>query len=96
MLEEFMIHCDPTINVIRWQPVIENSVKYAQKATLINIPPIIITQNELEKITELPGLLLQRLMFTLLCLSKYGNAVNPKNNSWVNRDVREILALSRL
>lgn len=96
LLEEFMIHCDPTINVIRWQPVIENSVKYAQKAGLINVPPIVITQRELDKIAELHGLLLQRLMFTLLCLSKYGNAVNPKNNSWVNRDVREILTLANV
>ena len=35
-------------------------------------------------------------MFTLLCLSKYGNAISPKNNSWVNRDVREILALANV
>ena len=96
MLEEFMIRCDPTINVIRWQLVIENSIKYAQKGNLINIQPISITKKELDMIGELPGLLLQRLMFTLLCLSKYGNAVNPKNNSWVNRDVREILSLANV
>lgn len=96
MLEEFMIRCDPTINVIRWQLVIENSIKYAQKGNLINIQPISITKKEIGMIGELPGLLLQRLMFTLLCLSKYGNAINPKNNSWVNRDVREILSLANV
>lgn len=96
MLEEFMIRCDPTINVIRWQPVIENSIKYAQKGNLIDIPPIPITRKELDKIAELPGLLLQRLMFTLLCLSKYGNSINIKNSSWVNRDVREILSLANI
>ena len=96
MLETFMIRCDPTVNVIRWQPVIENSVKYAQKRDLINIPPIPITRREIEKIGELHGLLIERLMFALLCLAKYGNAINPKNNSWVNRDVREILALANV
>lgn len=96
MLEEFLIRCDPSINVVRWQQVIENSIKYSQGRGLINIQQVSITKNELAKIGELPGLMLQRLMFTLLCLAKYGNAVNPNNNSWVNCDVRDILALANV
>lgn len=96
MIEEFMIRCDPTVNVIRWQSVIESSIKYAQQGSLINIPPINVTAKELSKISEIPGVLLRRLMFTLLCLAKYGNAVNPRNNSWVNRETREILALANV
>lgn len=96
MLEEFIIRCDPAVNVIRWQPVIESSIKYAQQMKLIDIPPIIVTSKELAKIGELPGVLLQRLMFTLLCLAKYGNAVSPRNNSWVNCESRDIFALANI
>lgn len=96
MLEEFMIRCDPNINIVRWQPVIDNSIKYAWKGSLIMIDPISITNNEMELIAKLPGVLLQRLMFTLMCLAKYGNAVNANNNSWVNRDIREILSLANI
>lgn len=96
MLEEFMIRCDSNINIVRWQPVIDNSIKYAWKGSLIMIDPIAITRGEMEMIAKLPGILLQRLMFTLVCLAKYGNAVRPCNNAWVNRDIREIIALSNI
>lgn len=96
MLEEFMIRCDPNINVVRWQPVIDNSIRYAWKGSLIMIDPIAVTQSEMDSISKLSSVLLQRLMFTLVCLAKYGNAVNPNNNSWVNRDIKEILALANI
>lgn len=95
-LEEFMIRCDPNTNIVRWQSVIDNSIKYAWKSSLIMIEPIPITSGEMKLISKLPGVLLQRLMFTLVCLAKYGNAVKPSNNCWVNRDVREILALANI
>lgn len=96
MLEEFMIRCDPNANIVRWQPVIDGSVKRAWKVSLIQVDPIEITQGELESISKLSGVLRQRLMFTLVCLAKYGNAVNPRNNSWVNRDIRDILSLANI
>lgn len=96
MLEEFMIRCDPSANIVRWQPIIDGSVKRAWKGSLIQVDPIEITQGELEKISKLSGVLRQRLMFTLVCLAKYGNAINPRNNSWVNRDIRDILALANI
>lgn len=94
MLEEFMIRCDPNINIVRWQEAISRCVKYAWKNTLIQIEPITITQSELDLIGKLTGVMRQKLMFALLCLSKYGNAVSEKNNSWVNRDIKDIVALS--
>lgn len=96
MLEEFLLRCDPNTNIVRWQAVIDNSVKFAWKGSLINVEPISITRNELEAIKRLPGILLQRLMFTLVCLAKYGNAVSQKNNSWVNRDIRDVLSLANI
>ena len=44
----------------------------------------------------MPGVLLQRLLFTLICLAKYGNAVNPRNNNWVNRPQNEIFKLANI
>lgn len=96
MLEEFMIRCDPNINIVRWQPIIDGSIKHAWKGSLIQIDSIKITQGELDAIAKLQGVLRQRLMFTLVCLAKYGNAVNPRNNSWVNREMRDILALANI
>lgn len=37
-----------------------------------------------------------RLMFTLICLAKFANAVNDKNDGWVNRQDNEIFRLANI
>lgn len=96
LLEQFLLRCDPSINIVRWQGVIDARAKTADKYQLINLTGIDITAEEVKKIKELPGVLLQRLMFTLLCLAKYGNAVFSRNNGWVNREAREIFAMANI
>lgn len=96
MLEEFMIRCDPNINIVRWQSVIDDSVKWAGREPLRQIDAISITQKELDDISKLSGAPRQRLMFTLLCLAKYGNAVNPRNNGWINLSIQDIMALANI
>ena len=96
MLEDFLLRCDPTVNLVQWQNVIDDCVKRCDKHKLVDIAGIVITQNELNALIEMESVLEKRLLFTLLCLAKYGNAVNPKNNGWVNRDQKEIFALSNV
>lgn len=96
MLEEFIIRCDPTANIVRWQSMIDGCLKWGWKSDLIQIDPIPITKSEMKAISELTGVTRQRLMFTLLCIAKYGNAVNPNNNSWVSRDMREVVAMANI
>ena len=83
-LANYLIKCDPSINTVKWQEVIDSVAKNAGKYQLINIDGIHITKSEMERLEVINGRMLQRLMFTLLCLAKYRNAVNPSNNSWVN------------
>lgn len=96
MLEDFMLKCDPTINIVKWQATIDRQVNSADKYELIDIAGVSITRSETEKIKQLDGKLLQRLMFTMLCLAKYGNAINANNNSWVNRKDKEIFSLANI
>lgn len=96
LLEDFILKCDPTINIVKWQLAIDKQVKMADKYKLIDIPGISITQNEMKKIQSLEGVLLQRLMFTMLCLAKFGNTVNPNNNCWVNRQDKDIFRLANI
>lgn len=96
LLEDFMLKCDPSINIVRWQTVIDRQASFSDRYELINIQGINITKHEIEKIKELDGRLLQRLLFTMLCLAKYSNSVNPKNNGWVNRKDNEIFSLANI
>lgn len=96
LIEDFMLKCDPTINIVKWQSTIDRQVNSADKYELIDIQGIAITQKEMEMIDKIDGKLLRKLIFTMLCLAKYGNAVNPNNNGWVNRKDSEIFSLANI
>lgn len=96
LLKEFIIKCDPTVRIAQWEPFIESVAKHSDKYPLINLNGVEITKNEMCKIGELQTKNLRKLMFTMLCLAKYGNAVSPKNNNWVNFPSEDIFNLANI
>ena len=96
LLEAFMMKCDPKINLVKWQPFLESVVKSADRFEMIEVDRVVITKGEMDRIQGLDGRQRQKLMFTLLCLAKYANAVNAQNNGWVNMDTRDIFALANI
>lgn len=96
LLEEFILRCNPSANIMQWQTYVDSCVAQADKRPLIYIDAIHITKAEMDCIESLPGITLQKLMFTLLCLAKYRNAVSPKNNYWVNYESRSIFRLANV
>ena len=95
-VEDFMIRCDPKLSLVKWEGVIESAVTTAEKYKLINLKGITITVPEMNTIKSLSGVIQQRLMFTLICLAKYGNAVNERNGGWINLSQRDIFALANI
>lgn len=95
-LEEFMLRCDPTINLVKWQDAIDRIVKGADKFPLIHIESVPVTGAEMDVCDSLNGVQLQRLMFALICLAKYSNLVSKKNGGWVNRQDKEIFRLANV
>ena len=95
-LTEFLLSCEPDVNAARWQDTIDRIAGTADKFALLEIPGIPVTKGELQRIRELEGRQAQRLLFTMLCLAKYGDAVNETNNGWVNRKDREIFSLANI
>lgn len=96
MLENFMLVSYPNFNPVKWQETIEKQVKKAKKYSLIEIDFIPITKNELDTIKEIKNKPQERLAFTLLCLAKFGNAVNSQNNDWTNREDKEIFRMANI
>lgn len=102
LLEDFLMKCDPTVNIVKWQAAIDRQVRVADKYQLIDIQGVPITKSELDRIASISGqrssqaILLKRLMFTMLCLAKYWNAVNESNNNWVNVKDREVFSLANI
>ena len=81
---------------MKWQNVLDKIVNSSDKYPLVDITGVSVTEHETSIIQSIDGKLLQRLMFTMLCLAKFGNAVNPNNNSWVNKKDKEIFSLANI
>lgn len=95
-VEDFMIRCDPRLSLVKWNDSITAAVNAAEKYPPVCIAGVTITVPEMEKIERLDSVLKQRVMFTLLCLAKYGNAVNPRNGNWVNLEQKDIFMLANV
>ena len=95
-LERFLIRCDPSVNLVAWQSIIDYAVKNAGSRPLIKLDGVWITKNEMDKIDALDGWMARRLMFTAVGLAKYYNAVNEKNNNWVSIDIKDIFNMANI
>lgn len=95
-LEDFIVKCDPALNLAKWQTTIDNQVKSAGKFPLIEIDGVPITQKELDTCERVEGTQMKRLLFTLICLAKLGDATKESNNGWVNRPDKEIFKLANV
>lgn len=95
-LEDFLLKCDPNIILVKWADAIDRAVRAADKYPLIHIDSVGITRGEMETIHSLPGKQSRKLAFTMLCVAKYWDAVQPKNNGWVNTQDREVMAMANI
>jgi hypothetical protein len=94
VLDDFMKNNYPRYNPVDWSSSIEKYAVKAAKYPLCECKGVWITENELKTIEEIHNKVLERLAFTLLCLSKFRNYRNSKNNNWVNYSNGEIYKLA--
>lgn len=94
--EQFLLQCEPTASLPKWENTLEFAINRALKYDAIQIDGISITASEMEKIDALEGKQIKRLAFTLLCLAKYWNAVNPNCDSWVNNKDGDIMRMANV
>lgn len=95
-LESFLIQCDPDVILVKWSNIIDSLARSASKFPLIQLDGVDITKSEIDTICGVSGKQTQRLAFTLLCVAKYWNASQPKNNGWVNTPDKEIMKMANI
>ncbi len=95
-LEDFLLQCDPDVTLVKWANTIEKIVGQADKYPLIEIEGVRVTAEECAMIHTLEGIQIQRLAFTLLCISKYWDLVRPTNKGWVNTVDKEIMKMANI
>lgn len=95
-LDKFLLKCDPTASIPKWSDTLDYAVKSAFKYKSVAIDMICITKNEMDVIDALDGRQTKRLAFTLLCLSKYWDAVSDSDNHWVNNKDSDIMRMANI
>lgn len=95
-LEAFLIQCDKNASVVAWADTLRWAVATAAKFPMAKVSSVTVTKGELDTIAVVSSRQAGRLAFTLLCASKYWDAVNPKNNHWVNEKDVEIMRMANM
>lgn len=96
MLDTFLLQCEPTASLPKWSETLDYAVARALKYNAIKIDYIEVTEPELELINSLEGKQIRRLAFTLLCLAKYWDIVNPQSSHWVNSKDSDIMRMANI
>lgn len=96
LLDTFLLQCEPTASLPKWSETLDYAVARALKYDAIKIDCIEITKPEMERIDALDGKQIRRLAFTLLCLAKYWDIVNPQGDHWVNSKDSEIMRMANI
>ena len=98
LLINFMSRYYPrySANKSLWDENIEKIAKNAGKYDLFEIDGVWITDKELKTISNIRNKVLERLAFTMLCIAKLNNMKNPKNNGWVNIDIKDLFSIARI
>ena len=86
----------PFYNDFNWYNTILSYIKLAQKKNLVQIDYVPVTKKELNTISSVNEERKERILFTMLCLSKYYNQVNENNNNWINTNDSEIFKLANV
>lgn len=79
-----------------WDEHIEKITSKVNQQTLYEISGVKITKSEMQKIQALNNRILEKLLFTMLCVAKYYNLKNNKNDGWVNMSDKDILSLANI
>lgn len=96
LLDTFLLQCDPSASLPKWSDLVDYALERAMKYTAIQIDYIDVTAPELDRIDALSGKQAKRLAFTLLCLAKYWDLVNPNGDHWVNSKDAEIMRMANI
>lgn len=83
-------------NSYHWQETVRKIISNVDNRKPLQISGVKITKSEMQKIIGINNKVLERLMFTMLCLAKYSNAKNPSNNGWVSFETNKIYKLARI
>lgn len=97
LLSDFLHRClKDKYKESKWIDSIFYQVVKSKKYTLKKVDNVTVVKSEMEIIQSVKGKSRQKVLFTLLVLAKYYNAVSDKNNNWTNLEYKKIFKLANV
>lgn len=97
LLSDFLNRClKDKYKESKWIDSIFYQVIKSKKYNLKKVDNVIVTKSEMEIIQSVKGKSRQKVLFTLLVLAKYYNAVSDKNKNWTNLEYKKIFKLANV
>lgn len=95
-LEDFLLRCSPNANRVTWREIIDRAVAAAGSRPLVEVDGVWVTEAEMRTIAEIKTVASRKVMFALVCLARYRNAVREDNNNWVNVSLGDIFKMANV
>lgn len=76
--------------------IIYRNIASAKKYKFRDVAPVVITQSEIDKITELSDIRKEKIAFVLLAIAKYYNNVSTDNNNRMYISMSDLYKLARV
>ena len=97
LLSDFLNRClKDKYKESKWIDSIFYQVVKSKKYNLKKVDNVVVTKSEMEIIQSVKGKSKQKVLFTLLVLAKYYNAVSDKNKNWTNLEYKKIFKLANV
>lgn len=95
-LNQFMDERGSDPSLMDSQFMINNALRVGLKYPLFISDGVDVSEEELATVDAVRGVQLQRLAFTLLCLSKYLDQKRTNNNGWVSTPDNDIMRMANM
>lgn len=95
-VEEHILRSKPYAQMFRYTDMIDKAIDLSKKWPMLEIDFVDITEAELNRIASLEQMQARQLAFTMLCLAKYRNAVNPKSDGWIGTPQADVYKLANI
>jgi hypothetical protein len=95
-LNKFMQDNYKDYNSVLWENIIEDISKKSNKYNMREVNFVGITKKELDTIFLINDIVLEKLVFSMLCHAKLYNTSSSNNNNWVNTKLPELFKTARV
>ncbi len=98
LIEDFMKNNYKGFNIVKWNKQLDRMVKpnKYQNYDLFVVDDVLISKNEIKRISNIQNYRLEKIAFILLAYAKIYNQMNKTDSNWVNSELKDIFSDAKI